>query len=187
MQTPVLIRIGSIETNTPSGTNTNVNRYCPVTMPSSPIATRKTPAIFMITISRWTRGRFLIVWISCLYVSRGALRALSVTGGEALSVTPHRPREFLLRRRVPRAAPPIPPRFSVLASEGEASGRVPRARAAGQRPSSPESGRPVSEARRGRARGGLGAPGARGGGSGAGGGGGSATPRPPPFPPTRGS
>src|SRR3989442_6709649 len=152
-------------------------------MPSSQIATMKTPAIFMITINRWTRGRFLIVWISCLYVNRGALRAFRVTGGEALSVMPHRLRALLLGRRVPRVAPPIPPRFSVLASEGEASGRVPRPRAAGQRPSSPESGRPGSEPRRGPAAGGWGAPGPRQGGPGAGGGGGGAAPRAPPFPP----
>src|SRR2546422_1647526 len=128
-------------------------------MPSSPIATRKTPAIFMITINRWVRGRFLIVWISCLYVNRGALRGFSVTGGEALSVTPHRPRAFLLPPRVPRVAPPpIPPRFSVLASEGEISAGAARAGAAGPPASSPELGRPGSEA--GGGRGGLAPPGA---------------------------
>src|SRR2546422_9379620 len=116
-------------------------------MPSSPIATRKTPAIFMITINRWVRGRFLIVGLSCLYVNRGALRGFSVTGGEALSVMPHRPRVFLLPRRVPRVAPPptlLP--LSVRASEGETSARAPRPWAAGQRASPPERGRPVSEA-----------------------------------------
>src|SRR2546428_8219754 len=121
-------------------------------MPSSPIATRKTPAIFMITINRWVRGRFLTVWIFCLYVNRGALRAFSVTGGTALSVTPPGPRSFLLPPRFPRVAPPpIPPRFSVLASEGEISAGAPRAGAAGPQALSPELGRPVSKA--GRARG----------------------------------
>src|SRR3989442_3261062 len=112
-------------------------------MPSSPIATRKTPAIFMITINRWVRGRFLIVWISCLYVNRGALRAFSVTGGEALSVTPHRPRAFLLPPRVPRVAPPpIPPRFSVLASEGEISAGAPPAGARSEEHTSELQSRP---------------------------------------------
>src|SRR5256885_16902218 len=95
----------------------------------------------MTTINRWVRGRFLIVWISCLYVNRGALRAFSVTGGEALSVTPHRPRAFLLDRRVPRVAPPIHLRFSVLASEGEVSGRGASPSAGGRRALSPELGR----------------------------------------------
>src|SRR5207249_7051991 len=103
----------------------------------------------MTTINRWVRGRFLIVWISCLYVNRGALRAFSVTGGEALSVMPHRPRAVRRPPRFPRVAPPLPLplplRFSVPASEGELSALASRPRAAGQRASSPEPGRPVSE------------------------------------------
>src|SRR3989442_4421951 len=90
----------------------------------------------MTTINRWVRGRFLIVWISCLYVNRGALRAFSVTGGEALSVMPHRPRVFLLPRRVPRVAPP--PSLLLLslrASEGATSAESPQAWAAGQQDS----------------------------------------------------
>src|SRR2546427_9559684 len=119
-------------------------------MPSSTIATRKTPAIFIITINRWTRGRFLIVWISCLYVNRGALRAFSVTGDEALSVMPHRPRALLLPRRVPRVAPRLPLQFSVRASEGETSAGAPRPWAAGQQALPPEPGRAGSEGERAR-------------------------------------
>src|SRR2546428_2449 len=78
-------------------------------MPSRPIATRKTPAIFMITMSRCTRGRFLIVWISCLYVIRGALRAFSTVGGVAGSVIPHPPPEYPIPRWILRWTPwPLP-------------------------------------------------------------------------------
>src|SRR5438552_9938277 len=61
----------------------------------------------MITISRWTRGRFLIVWISCLYVIRGTLRAFTTTGGDAPSVIP-RPPPSRLPRTIPQAALPVP-------------------------------------------------------------------------------
>src|SRR3989475_8648140 len=99
----------------------------PVTIPSSPIATRKTPVIFMITINRPARGRFLIVWISCLYVIRGALRAFTVTGGEALSVIRRPPRRGSLPTSLPPSAPRTVPRIplpsSVPASE-EVSAQV---------------------------------------------------------------
>src|SRR2546430_6478224 len=107
----------------------------------------------MTTINRWVRGRFLIVWISCLYVNRGAFRAFNVTGGEALSVMPYRPRALRRPPRVPRVAPPVPLplplRLSVPASEGELSAQASRPRAAGRRASSPEPGRPVSDPGRG--------------------------------------
>src|SRR3989442_11101003 len=142
------MRIGSIETNTPSGMKASVNQYTPVTIPSSPIATRKTPVIFMITINRPARGRFLIVWISCLYVIRGALRAFTVTGGEALSVIRRPPRRGSLPPSLPPLAPRTVPRIplpsSVLASE-EVSAQVPPLSVGWPRASSQEPARRVSE------------------------------------------
>src|SRR6266705_2288470 len=106
----------------------------------------------MITISRWTRGRFLIVWISCLYVIRGTLRAFTTTGGDAPSVIP-RPPPSRLPPTIPQAALPVPLPVSVpaylpvslpvsLAVSKQASARAPPL--AARRPASRrERARPV--------------------------------------------
>src|SRR2546427_2761163 len=99
-------------------------------MPSRPIATRKTPAIFMITMSRCTRGRFLIVWISCLYVIRGALRAFSTVGDVTGCVIPRPPPESPTPRSTPRRTPrPLLPPVPVSAAGpwGRASRSVAKA------------------------------------------------------------
>src|SRR3989442_11058850 len=70
----------------------------------------------MIPIRRRARGRLLIVWISCLYVMRGAVRALTVAGGDRLRVT-RRPPPPGLPPPVPRTVPRIPLPFSVRVSE----------------------------------------------------------------------